>query len=81
MSLSISVRRSDWRDEPVRIVAALHETRAATTIAIVTFLVLVLEITSTRLFAYIGSSHATSIALSIAMLGLNANAAIRVRVT
>lgn len=40
---------------------------------------LVLELTSTRLFAYIGSSHATSTALSIAMLGLGLGAAIRVR--
>ncbi len=53
--------------------------RSAATIAIVTFVVLVLEITSTRLFAYIGSSHATSTALSIAMLGLGAGAALRVR--
>jgi SAM-dependent methyltransferase len=51
----------------------------ATTIAVVTFVVLVLEITSTRLYAYIGSSHATSTALSIAMLGLGAGAAVRVR--
>lgn len=51
----------------------------AATIALVTFVVLVLELTSTRLFAYIGSSHATAAALSIAMLGLGAGAAIRVR--
>jgi predicted membrane-bound spermidine synthase len=49
------------------------------TIVIVTFVVLVLELTSTRLFAYIGSSHATSTALSIALLGLGLGAAIRVR--
>ncbi|MEO6777263.1 MAG: hypothetical protein ABI467_30325 [Kofleriaceae bacterium] len=42
-------------------------------------MVLVLELTSTRLFAYIGSSHATSTALSIALLGLGAGAAIRLR--
>jgi hypothetical protein len=53
--------------------------RPATTIAIVTFVVLVLELTSTRLFAYIGSSHATSTALSIALLGLGAGAFVRVR--
>ncbi|HEX4455954.1 MAG TPA: hypothetical protein VH143_34070 [Kofleriaceae bacterium] len=40
---------------------------------------LVLELTSTRLFAYIGSSHATSTALSIALLGLGIGAAVRVR--
>ncbi|HEY1551600.1 MAG TPA: hypothetical protein VGG28_27420 [Kofleriaceae bacterium] len=40
---------------------------------------LVLELTSTRLFAYIGSSQATSTALSIALLGLGLGAAIRVR--
>jgi len=33
---------------------------------------LVLELTSTRLYAYIGSSHATSTALSLALLGLGA---------
>jgi hypothetical protein len=54
--------------------------RPATTIAIVTFVALVLELTSTRLFAYIGSSHATSTALSIALLGLGIGAAIRLRV-
>ncbi|MGE0871732.1 MAG: hypothetical protein AB7P03_24450 [Kofleriaceae bacterium] len=53
--------------------------RPAATIAIVTFVVLVLELTSTRLFAYIGSSHATSTALSTALLGLGIGAAIRVR--
>nr|HEX4315856.1 hypothetical protein [Kofleriaceae bacterium] len=42
-------------------------------------MVLVLEITSTRLFAYVGSSHATSTALSVALLGLGAGAAVRVR--
>jgi hypothetical protein len=41
---------------------------------------LVLELTSTRLFAYIGSSHATSTALSIALLGLGVGAAIRLRI-
>jgi hypothetical protein len=51
----------------------------AATIAIVTFVTLVLELTSTRLFAYIGSSHATSTALSIALLGLGVGAALRVR--
>ncbi len=40
---------------------------------------LVLELTSTRLFAYIGSAHATSTALSIALLGLGTGAAVRVR--
>ena len=49
------------------------------TIAVVTFVVLVLELTSTRLFAYIGSSHATSTALSIALLGLGLGAAVRAR--
>ena len=42
-------------------------------------MVLVLELTSTRLFAYIGSSHATSTALSIALLGLGIGAAVRLR--
>ncbi|MBA2541221.1 MAG: hypothetical protein H0V17_16385, partial [Deltaproteobacteria bacterium] len=42
-------------------------------------MVLVLELTSTRLFAYIGSSHATSTALSIALLGLGVGAFIRLR--
>ncbi len=42
-------------------------------------MVLVLELTSTRLFAYIGSSHATSTALSIALLGLGVGAFVRVR--
>jgi len=41
--------------------------------------VLVLELTSTRLYAYIGSSHATSTALSIALLGLGAGAFVRLR--
>ncbi len=63
--------------------AALHllqvRRRLTATIAIVTFVVLVLELTSTRLFAYIGSSHATSTALSIALLGLGVGAAVRVR--
>jgi hypothetical protein len=53
--------------------------RPAATIAIVTFVVLVLELTSTRLYAYIGSSHATSTALSIALLGLGAGAFLRLR--
>src|SRR4029079_19454464 len=53
--------------------------RSAATIAIVTFVVLVLELTSTRLFAYIGSTHATSTALSVALLGLGIGAAVRVR--
>ena len=42
-------------------------------------MVLVLELTSTRLYAYIGSSHATSTALSIALLGLGVGAAVRLR--
>ncbi|MBA3454461.1 MAG: hypothetical protein H0T42_15330 [Deltaproteobacteria bacterium] len=42
-------------------------------------MVLVLELTSTRLYAYIGSSHATSTALSIAMLGLGVGAFVRLR--
>jgi hypothetical protein len=46
----------------------------------VTFVVLVLEVTSTRLFAYIGSTHATSAALSIALLGLGLGAYGRLRV-
>jgi SAM-dependent methyltransferase len=41
--------------------------------------VLVLELTSTRLYAYIGSSHATSTALSIALLGLGVGAFVRLR--
>jgi SAM-dependent methyltransferase len=41
--------------------------------------VLVLELTSTRLYAYIGSSHATSTALSIALLGLGVGASVRLR--
>jgi predicted membrane-bound spermidine synthase len=53
--------------------------RPAATIAIVTFVVLVLELTATRLFAYIGSSHATSTALSIALLGLGVGAFVRLR--
>jgi SAM-dependent methyltransferase len=53
--------------------------RPAATIAIVTFVVLVLQITSTRLYAYIGSSHATSTALSIALLGLGVGAFARLR--
>ena len=42
-------------------------------------MVLVLELTSTRLYAYIGSSHATSTALSIALLGLGVGAFVRLR--
>jgi hypothetical protein len=53
--------------------------RPIATIAVVTFVVLVLEITSTRLYAYIGSSHATSTALSIALLGLGLGAFARLR--
>ncbi|MDX2093486.1 MAG: hypothetical protein SFX73_36920 [Kofleriaceae bacterium] len=53
--------------------------RPAATIAIVTFVTLVLELTSTRLFAYVGSSHATSTALSLALLGLGVGAFLRVR--
>ncbi len=53
--------------------------RPVATIAIVTFVVLVLELTSTRLFAYIGSSHATATALSIAFLGLGVGAFVRLR--
>jgi hypothetical protein len=53
--------------------------RPAATIAIVAFVVLALELATTRLYAYIGSSHATSVALSIALLGLGVGAAIRVR--
>ncbi|CAN5694242.1 hypothetical protein BH11MYX2_BH11MYX2_28050 [soil metagenome] len=53
--------------------------RSATTIAVVTFVALVLELTSTRLFAYIGSSHATSTALSIALLGLGIGAGMQLR--
>jgi hypothetical protein len=55
--------------------------RHTATIATVTFVALVLELTSTRLFAYVGSSHATSVALSIALLGLAAGAFVRVRVS
>ncbi|MEO8551631.1 MAG: hypothetical protein ABI678_16750, partial [Kofleriaceae bacterium] len=54
--------------------------RPAATIAIVTFVALVLELTSTRLFAYLGSAHATSTALAIALLGLGVGAALRARV-
>ncbi|HSD90065.1 MAG TPA: hypothetical protein VLB44_21185 [Kofleriaceae bacterium] len=42
-------------------------------------MVMVLELTSTRLYAYIGSSHATSTALSIALLGLGVGAFVRLR--
>ena len=42
-------------------------------------MVLVLELTSTRLYAYSGSSHATSTALSIALLGLGVGAFVRLR--
>ncbi|MDQ3369362.1 MAG: hypothetical protein M3680_28385 [Myxococcota bacterium] len=58
---------------------ATSKHRAAATIALVTFVVLVLELTSTRLYAYIGSSHATSTALSIALLGLGGGAVLRLR--
>jgi len=53
--------------------------RPTATLAIVTFVVLVLELTSTRLYAYIGSAHATSTALSIALLGLGMGAFVRLR--
>lgn len=53
--------------------------RPAATIALVTFVVLVLELTSVRLYAYIGSSHATATALSIALLGLSLGAFLRLR--
>lgn len=53
--------------------------RPAATIAITAFIVLVLELTSTRLYAYIGSTHATSTALSVALLGLGIGAFLRVR--
>jgi hypothetical protein len=53
--------------------------RPTATIATVTFVVLVLELTSTRLYAYIGSSQATSSALSIALLGLGVGAFVRSR--
>lgn len=53
--------------------------RPTATISIVTFVVLVLELTSTRLYAYIGSTHATSTALSIALLGLGIGASLRIR--
>jgi spermidine synthase len=46
---------------------------------VVTFVVLVLELTSTRLYAYIGSFHATSTALSVALLGLGVGAFVRLR--
>ena len=57
----------------------MTERRPAVTIAVVAFVVLVLEITSTRLYAYIGSTHATSTALSIALLGLGLGGYVRVR--
>ena len=57
----------------------MTRSRPTATIAIVTFVVLVLELTSTRLFAYIGSSHATSTVLSIALLGLGLGAFARLR--
>ena len=53
-------------------------TRPAATIAIVTFVVHSSS-SSTRLVAYIGSSHATSTTLSIALLGLGIGAFVRVR--
>lgn len=46
---------------------------------VVTFVVLVLELTSTRLYAYVGSTHATSVALSLALLGTSVGALVRVR--
>lgn len=64
---------------PLAVQISPHRARPAATIAVVTFVVLVLELTSTRLYAYIGSSHATSTALSIALLGLGVGAAVRVR--
>lgn len=42
-------------------------------------MVLVLELTSTRLYAYIGSAHTISTALSIALLGLGLGAFVRLR--
>ncbi len=53
--------------------------RPVVTLATVTSVVLVLELTSTRLFAYIGSAHATSTALSIALLGLGLGGFARAR--
>ncbi|MBV8761252.1 MAG: hypothetical protein JO257_28400 [Deltaproteobacteria bacterium] len=53
--------------------------RSAATIAITAFVVLVLELTSTRLYAYIGSTHATSTALSVALLGLGVGAYVALR--
>ncbi len=63
----------------IRCASLATSNRPAATIAIVTFVVLVLELTSTRLYAYIGSSHATSTALSIALLGLGVGAFARLR--
>jgi hypothetical protein len=57
----------------------VHTPRHTVTIATVSLVVLVLELTSTRLFAYIGSTHATSTALSLAMLGLGLGAFVRLR--
>ncbi len=57
-----------------------HPNRPVAIIAIVTFVALVLELTSTRLYAYIGSAHATSTALSIALLGLGVGAFVRLRI-
>jgi hypothetical protein len=51
--------------------------RTAATIVVVIFVVLVLELTSTRLYAYIGSTHGTAIALSSAVLGLGLGAWVR----
>jgi len=56
-----------------------REHRPAATLATVTFVVLVLELTSTRLFAYVGGANATSTALSIALLGLGMGAFVRLR--
>ncbi|MBP6630307.1 MAG: hypothetical protein KA297_12805 [Kofleriaceae bacterium] len=49
------------------------------TVAIVTFAVLVLELTTTRLYAYVGTTQATATALSLAVLGLGLGALVRVR--
>jgi spermidine synthase len=53
--------------------------RPTATLATVTFVVLVLELTATRLFAYVGGVNATSTALSIALLGLGLGAFVRLR--
>ena len=67
------------RASPTRTSSGARRHRPAATIAIVTFVVLVLELTTTRLYAYIGSSHATSTALSIALLGLGVGAFVLLR--